>query len=93
MSSPAPQKRYTVYRHRVTCSECKKDIVVDHEYPDVHARTKYIGKKVKFTVSRLRQINRNKVSLAAMKQSVCLNAVKPTPKMLTQVYRTTAVQI
>ena len=91
MSNPAPQKRYRVYRHRVTCSECKKDIVA--EYQDVHARTRHIGKKVKFTVSRLRQINRNKVSPAAMKQSIGLNAVKSTPKMLTQIFGTTAVQI
>ena len=50
MSNPAPQKRKRAYRHRVTCSECKKDIVA--EYQDAHARTKHIGKKVKFTVSR-----------------------------------------
>ena len=50
MSNPAPQKRKRAYRHRVTCSECKKDIVA--EYQDAHARTKHIGKRVKFTVSR-----------------------------------------
>ena len=50
MSNPAPQKRKGAYRHRVTCSECKKDIVA--EYPNAHARTKHIGKRVKFTVSR-----------------------------------------
>ena len=50
MSNPAPPKRKRAYRHRVTCSECKKDIIA--EYQDAHARTKHIGKKVKFTVSR-----------------------------------------
>ena len=50
MSNPAPQKRKRAYRHRVTCSECKKDIVA--EYQDARARTKHIGKRVKFTVSR-----------------------------------------
>ena len=50
MSNPAAQKRKRAYRHRVTCSECKKDIVA--EYQDAHARTKHIGKKPKFTVSR-----------------------------------------
>ena len=50
MSNPAPQKRKRAYHHRVTCSECKKDIVA--EYQDAHARTKHIGKRVKFTVSR-----------------------------------------
>ena len=50
MSNPAPQKRKRAYRHRITCSECKKDIVA--EYQDAHARTKHIGKRVKFTVSR-----------------------------------------
>ena len=50
MSNPAPQKRKRAYRHRVTCSECKKDIVA--EYQDAHARTKHIGKRVKLTVSR-----------------------------------------
>ena len=50
MSNPAPQKRKRAYRHRVTCSECKKDIVA--EYQDAHTRTKHIGKRVKFTVSR-----------------------------------------
>ena len=50
MSNPAPQKRKRAYRHRVTCSECKKDIVA--EYQDAHARTKHMGKRVKFTVSR-----------------------------------------
>jgi len=29
MSNPAPQKRKRAYRHRVTCSECKKDILFD----------------------------------------------------------------
>ena len=50
MSNPAPQKRKRAYRHRITCSECKKDIVA--EYQDARARTKHIGKRVKFTVSR-----------------------------------------
>ena len=50
MSNPAPQKRKRAYRHRVTCSECKKDIVA--EYQDAQTRTKHIGKRVKFTVSR-----------------------------------------
>ena len=50
MSNPVPQKRKRAYRHCVTCSECKKDIVA--EYQDARARTKHIGKRVKFTVSR-----------------------------------------
>lgn len=50
MSNPVPQKRKRAYRHRATCSECKKDIF--SEYQDAHARTKHIGKKLKFTVSR-----------------------------------------
>ena len=50
MSNPAPQKRKRAYRHRVKCSECKKEIVA--EYQDAHVRTKHIGKKVKFTISR-----------------------------------------
>lgn len=37
-------------RHRVNCSECKKDIVAEHQ--DAHARTKHISKNVKFTFSR-----------------------------------------
>ena len=48
--NPAPQKRKRAYRHRVKCSECEKKIVA--EYQDAHARTKHIGKKVKFTISR-----------------------------------------
>ncbi|KAL9983000.1 hypothetical protein ACROYT_G005120 [Oculina patagonica] len=44
MSNPAPQKRKRAYRHRVTCTECKD--------AHAHARTKHIGKKVKFTVPR-----------------------------------------
>ena len=44
MSNPAPQKRKRAYRHRVKCSECKKEIVA--EYQDAHARTKHVGKKV-----------------------------------------------
>lgn len=50
MSNPAPQKRKRAYRHRVKCSECKKEIVA--EYQDAHARTKHVGKKVKFSISR-----------------------------------------
>ena len=50
MSNPAPLKRMQAYRHRVKCSECKKEIVA--EYQDAHARTKHIGKKVAFTISR-----------------------------------------
>ena len=50
MSNPAPQKRKRAYRHRIKCSECKKEIV--SEYQDSHARGKHIGKKVKFTISR-----------------------------------------
>ena len=50
MSNPAPKKRKRAYRHRVKCSECKKEIVV--EYQDTHARTKHVGKKVKFSISR-----------------------------------------
>ena len=53
MSNPAPQKHKRAYRHRVTCSECKKtSYVIVAEYQDAHARTKHVGKKVKFTVSR-----------------------------------------
>lgn len=48
MSNPA--KRKWAYRHRVKCSECKKEIVA--EYQDAHARTKHVGKKVKFSISR-----------------------------------------
>ena len=51
MSNPAPQKRKRAYRHRVKCSECKKKEIVA-EYQDAHARTKHIGKKVKFSISR-----------------------------------------
>ena len=51
MSNPAPQKRKLAYRHRVKCPECKKEIVA--EYQDAHARNKHIGKKVKFTISRV----------------------------------------
>ena len=36
--------------NRVNCSECKRYIVA--EYQDAHARTKHIGKKVKFSLSR-----------------------------------------
>ena len=50
MSNPASQKRKRAYRHRVKCSEYKKEIVA--EYQDAHVRTKHIGKKVKFTISR-----------------------------------------
>ena len=50
MSNPAPQKRKRAYRHRVKCLECKKEIVA--EYQDVHARTKHVDKKVKFSISR-----------------------------------------
>ena len=50
MSNPVPQKRKRAYRHRVKCSECKKEIVA--EYQDAHARTKHVGKKVKFSISR-----------------------------------------
>ena len=50
MSNPAPHKHKRAYRHHVTCSECKKDIVA--EYQDAHAITEHIGKSVKFTVSR-----------------------------------------
>lgn len=50
MSNLAPQKHKRAYRHRVNCSECKKDIVA--EYQDAHVRTKHVGKKVKFTLSR-----------------------------------------
>ena len=50
MSNPAPQKRKRAYHHCVNCSECEKDIVP--EYQDAHVRTKHVGKKVKFTLSR-----------------------------------------
>ena len=46
MPNPAPQKQKQAYRHRVKCSECKKEIVA--EYQDAHARTKHTSKKVKF---------------------------------------------
>ena len=49
MSNRAAQKPKRAYRHRVTCSECKKDILA--EYQGDHARNKHIGKKVKFTFS------------------------------------------
>ena len=44
------RRRKRAYRHRVKCSESKKEIVV--EYQDAHAGTKHIGKKVKFTICR-----------------------------------------
>ena len=36
MSNPEPQKQKRAYRHRVKCSECKKEIVA--ECQDAHAR-------------------------------------------------------
>ena len=50
MSNPAPQKRKRAYRHRVTFFRMKKRHRC--EYQDAHVRTKHIGNKVKFTVSR-----------------------------------------
>ena len=50
MSNPAPQKQKPSYHHRVKCSKCKKEIVA--EYQGAHARTRHVGKKVKFIISR-----------------------------------------
>ena len=50
MSNPAPPKRKRANCDRVTSSECKKDIFA--EYQGAHTRTKHIGKKLKFIVSR-----------------------------------------
>ena len=50
MSNPAPQKQKRAYRHRVKCSECRKEIVA--EYQDAHARTRHVGKKVQLSISR-----------------------------------------
>ena len=91
MLNPVPQKRKLAYRHRITCSKCKKKDIVA-EYQDTHARTNHIGKRVKFTVSRA--LNQSQLGFTRrVKQSICLNTVKSTPKMLAQIFRTTTVQI
>ena len=50
MSNAAPQKRKRAYRHRVKCSECKKEIVA--EYQDAHARTKHVGNIALINIER-----------------------------------------
>ena len=88
MSNPAPQKHKRAYPHRVTCSECKKDIVA--EYQDAHARTKHIGKSVKFTVSRAP----NQSQLGFTGGDETINMLKYSKiDAEAQIFRTTAVQI
>lgn len=68
MSNPAPQK-------------VKKEIVV--EYQDAHARTRHMGKKVKFIyITICRAPNQSQLRFTGGDETITnkINAVKLTPK-------------
>ena len=79
---------YHIRHVKSSTTESEKEIVVD--YQDAHARTRHMGKKVKFTICRAP--NQSQLRFTGGDETITnkINAVKLTPKTSAQIFRMTS---